>query len=1631
MLAMGNGWCRDGASGRLIRLYVGGGDVLGDEAARNVSLVIKYKWDWYGNYKPLSAFCMTSSHQSLSITGLPMGTYVNPSYDTKDSYKTAILSNLYNILGVTCSTRGNQPVISPLIHAQALLTPDRRKVTLNKGEDLQLQLSSYYHITSVKWRKESSQNPAWETATLTWDRKLTIPSNKLKGSGLYSVVPQSWNGELTAEQYGVFVVVVRECPAQRYGRECEEWCPDCLHGGECDATSGECLCPAGVMGHRCQTRCNDSFIGSNCAVPLQTAEPKGQVVCTGGLMGCTCAPGYHGKKCEHECPDGRWGVDCKQTCSECERKCSSSNCESCSLWGHCKGTETRLCGQGDLGLPRLRQPPSVSSETPHGAIVSFTAWKPDYDDGELPPGGTILYYLNLTSDTNTGTTIPVNATSTELFNLTPDTTYHVKVLAAVMVNGRQCDAGSDRRGRVHTATFTTLPCPAPPQPETFTSVVPSNTSLDVQWQEVNYEDGCDHYYYYLLITPDASGKHRYRLNNHKKKVEGLQANTEYTISLQTCDQKWKHCSSFLNTTSRTLPGNLFIYKDQVSQDDHVLIRWRAASGNINNLKFRTKYSYEIEPEGYAAPSSWSHWNSNRSRLIEVFPFSVLQMLVQAKNDEGEGQVWTKKFTIPPSEPGQVRDLSVESGINFLTLKWEKPDDKPRKGILESFKVSWSEIDKRNTDCVILSASRRQYIIRNLNFNTEYWITIQAKNQNVLQDGAVTTITATTDLPVPRRIKNLKAEGTESSLTLTWREPSRQNNLIIYYRVLLYNASGVLQQNITVEESQAELEGLSHSQQYLVKVAACNKRYCSPVETLEQPAPPRLQETVNLVASNDTTITILMPLLSNPPGTHTVVVQREGREQPTQDWKEALKDKAMALLKEGGVRSQLPPMQVEADGTEVYIAAKVEQEGDERLKVTVGGGTTAGHLRNPALHKDAAYWVVVVTEKRNGGYVVRVTSTPRRFVASTSTFPGWIVGLFGLAALAIVAAAMVLCRRKCRGRSAEGRVIVGTPDSLPQPVDAALPMAPINAGQTNNCTEDIYSNATHQVKLKDIEGYLLRAVMSRDTKIEFENVPSFLCNAYTESSRPENRSKNRYRNKVPYDDTRVILPLHNHVPHSDYINANYVQSPTRTAAFIAAEGPMQETVGAFWRMVWHTNCPTVLMVANLMEGKKVKVAQYWPEQYPWTVEGVTVTPTDVTVKMDFVIRTFTISVGSVNRKVSQYQYTAWPDHGVPSMPYGLAQMIKLVRSEHAHHKPVAVHCSAGIGRTGTVILVMYLLDELQAHGAITPVEALTTLRRGRGRLVENSEQYIFAHQVLHEILFGMDTSYQCHSFQENLTALYAQLSSDASSPLNRQYQKLQSLPKDLSFIYGKDPTCAHLNRHQDILPADSRLVMVQGEGQGTDSHYLNVIRINTVDRKDAYLAGEHPQRHTLGKMWRLVYERSVAVWVLLHSFPGNDPEFPDVACESSEMLGNMTLKVGPTQAFQNFYERQVDISVKSLGRVNNHKCLLLSLRGWPATDCLPASPEPLLAVIERMEALCSLNQPPLFTCKDGVTGCGVMAALLLAVSRTKLMQQVDIYRSVASVQQDRPQFVVNLEQYIFLHSAMAAFLTSNNQYGNFA
>ncbi|XP_041874451.1 receptor-type tyrosine-protein phosphatase epsilon [Corvus kubaryi] len=197
--------------------------------------------------------------------------------------------------------------------------------------------------------------------------------------------------------------------------------------------------------------------------------------------------------------------------------------------------------------------------------------------------------------------------------------------------------------------------------------------------------------------------------------------------------------------------------------------------------------------------------------------------------------------------------------------------------------------------------------------------------------------------------------------------------------------------------------------------------------------------------------------------------------------------------------------------------------------------------------------------------------------------------------------------------------------------------------------------------------------------EFNSLTSgYVQGTFEMANKEENREKNRYPNILPYDHSRVILTQIDGVPPSDYINASYIDGYKEKNKFIAAQGPKQETVNDFWRMIWEQKSAIIVMLTNLKERKEEKCYQYWPDQGCWTYGNIRVSVEDCIVLVDYTIRKFCVQSlhegCKAPRLVTQLHFTSWPDFGVPFTPIGMLKFLKKVKSLNpAHAGPIVVHC----------------------------------------------------------------------------------------------------------------------------------------------------------------------------------------------------------------------------------------------------------------------------------------------------------------------------------------------------------------------
>uniref|UniRef100_A0A8C1RQR8 Tyrosine-protein phosphatase non-receptor type 20 n=1 Tax=Cyprinus carpio TaxID=7962 RepID=A0A8C1RQR8_CYPCA len=233
---------------------------------------------------------------------------------------------------------------------------------------------------------------------------------------------------------------------------------------------------------------------------------------------------------------------------------------------------------------------------------------------------------------------------------------------------------------------------------------------------------------------------------------------------------------------------------------------------------------------------------------------------------------------------------------------------------------------------------------------------------------------------------------------------------------------------------------------------------------------------------------------------------------------------------------------------------------------------------------------------------------------------------------------------------------------------------------------------------------------------------------------ENKKKNRYKNIVPFDTTRVMLGQ-----DGGYINANFIKMPVKDENFlyIACQGPLPTTLGDFWQMVWEQKSNVIAMMTQEVEGGKVKCQRYWPDT-PRSPEMVD-DRLQITLVKDqhldnFVIRLIEVKDIQTNeiQRVTHLNYTGWPDHGTPTQPEQLLTFISYMR--HIHQSgPIITHCSAGIGRSGTLICIDVVLGLISKDADFDISDVVRTMRLQRQGMVQTEEQYIFCYQVVLYVL----------------------------------------------------------------------------------------------------------------------------------------------------------------------------------------------------------------------------------------------------------------------------------------------------------
>ncbi|XP_068202264.1 receptor-type tyrosine-protein phosphatase C-like isoform X1 [Palaemon carinicauda] len=1403
----------------------------------------------------------------------------------------------------------------------------------SNGEDLEIS------ITTGDGQVDSSLKrlpvPAWNADDLSfasnhpYSYKLKIKDMKPEDSGLHYLGPRRNECCLN--------IIVRDCPAGKFGPKCDNRCPNCQNGGQCHSYTGECLCPPGFIGKECQHACPKGWFGTKCQfhcdkkylenIGLFPDSCKGLILCLPSPMGCSCFPGYKSPMCNEECSTGTFGAECTESCSE---KCGSERCD----------THTGSCFESDSDDLSIRPPTQVSMSDD-----LLLSWRDDYYKQQHR-------YFVTTNVTNSCQEDRIGDAELRIIddgNL--QTTFSEESLKDSEID--VCVTASDSLEGNSKASCISL------------SALPKKTTVtfDSELACANYETSS------LRCTAE--------IQNRCPSI--FDGNYELKFNLSSflaCNQ-----TAISRSESETLP-----------------ISGKSSEHIFRNLIPGLQYDVNVSVIYNGVVISES-------------------LGISAKLDTD----------VPPT----VEDLTVAIlGEDKVRLMWNDPC--PPNGEISGYYIrhSWSRptsyIPKSDTHCPKTIKYDGCYNISSLTKRKMYegrytYVRIYNSDGKYRDSEYYKFLMAETEPSTP---EILLPEDQGSPVTIL---PPTQPGGDLVNCTFTVGKESCVKPYTEDEFMTCQMADLPPGKIIEVRAWCCNTKFCGSKSTKElvtKPSP-EFEGSLTVGEKTNSSVAISLPWVTNEgDGNSSFLIVVE---HVTQDGEgvEDLQGKVEALLTRDrkGRKEKINCL----DGT-FWIAGEISSS---TIAFVVGDGKDYNGYYNCPLQEGEAYRFAVRAATRLRD---KETIIWKKFVPSTQPVNVLTIIIITVALILLFLLIGVYTYRK------RGKLVHSRPIALEVPRRQETTQQTAQSDVTENPNfhlavkkdislilgasypnvdedENIYANIFRRISPSDTENYLHVVINDKKTLGEFESIPESLRDI-TVGALPVNEKKNRYRNNLPYDETRVKLSIINNDPSSDYINANYIQGYS-SIKYIATQGPKDQsepTIRDFWRMILEQQVTAIIMVANFEEGGKVKVGKYMSHEETLVFENYAIQVTSSKQEPYFTVSTIQVFVDTIPRHtVTHYHYTNWPDHGVPEEAISISYLVTNFLDNH-DNGGVVVHSSAGIGRTGTMLMVLLLQEMLKIQDSIDPVEVLAKLRSGRGRLVENIEQYNLALEITDEVFFGNVTKITSTNLQKRLEHFLTNSFFE--------YEKIKAFPTPSPYEYSSSEAFRHLNRNPNILPRDSHRIYLQMVNGEEESQYINAVHIHGFSKSDRFLVTEHPLRQTQAKFWRMIMEMKCPSVVLINHYPNHDKEeFPPLLPEENQEMNVSGYKITLDYPFPSGPDlMQYNLTVRNpCGQ--QHTLTAYVVLNWEYGHATPKCPNGLLNLADKL--LHSVTQlgsgPPLLCCGDGVTGCGLLAGLMLIIQRAQIEQVFDIYRAVVKLLKCRHQFITCEQQYAMLYLASSIYL----------
>uniref|UniRef100_A0A3B3RB05 protein-tyrosine-phosphatase n=1 Tax=Paramormyrops kingsleyae TaxID=1676925 RepID=A0A3B3RB05_9TELE len=897
-----------------------------------------------------------------------------------------------------------------------------------------------------------------------------------------------------------------------------------------------------------------------------------------------------------------------------------------------------------------------------------------------PPVGNAAFYSVLWNDSSTQQNTTSLNTSITISNLTAGTQYTFSVTA---IAGDNQAAGAP----TSLSQYTNLP-----KPSCSVSNRGTNNSIDVTWTAL-----VGHVEHYVVNLTSQYIEASMISTCCLQSINDLAAGTVYNATVIAISGPVLAISDpCSNATYPNEPGTIIITNKTVSS---ISLTWSPAVPP--ERQFNYIVSYETSSRYTMTVSTNS---ATLSSLLSGTPYNISVITVGPLNLTSK-PVWKYLVT---TLPGSVQGLQVfNTSMTAITLNWSQPMD--YNGY--QYMVMKNGTIIKNISAVIL-------YVDGLSPGTCYpfsVITLAADGTG----SAGVNVTGCTDAAPPEVFKCDGPNGGDANINISWQNPAGNYN---GYEITIVGVNVNVSTSMIAGHTSFTWFNLAYSTTYTVMIMTVGPGKNSTKVSISCKTGVTVPSMINVTSSvlspsqvsyNRFVLTLQSSIFDNSHGhiTHVgVLVAIDGNTSDKQ-----YLSKSYDVWNANKVGAYLAVVNEFQGGTSRASQA-------DQISITVGDNSLWNAYQNGALQptQNYRYSIVAFTSLILNNNFVDISQSFFSLSGPASTTlpqnPAVIGGAVGgvLAVLVILIIAVIIgvffWRRK-----------------QPRREITEIPIQSMRA------------KVSMPIRMEDFETYYRkqRANSNCGFAEEFEDLKSVgVAQSKNSALILENKGKNRYNNVLPYDFSRVKLSVLRGA-HDDYINANYMPGYFSRKEFVAAQGPLACTVSEFWRMIWEQNVHTLVMLTRCNEQGRVKCEEYWPQKSKH-FDNISVTITSSIVLEDWTIRDFDVkNVKTAEiRSVRQFHFTAWPDHGVPQTTELLINFRHLVREhmdQYSRNCPTVVHCSAGVGRTGTFIAIDRLIYQIERESIVDVFGTIHDMRMHRPLMVQTEEQYVFLNQCAMDII----------------------------------------------------------------------------------------------------------------------------------------------------------------------------------------------------------------------------------------------------------------------------------------------------------